>query len=89
MIYAIGLGSVTPATAAGTLVTGTTQLTNTLQVLFGTTPAVVSYNGLSSDIGIYQVNVVVPGIADNDAAPLTFNLGGVAGSQTLYIAVKQ
>ena len=49
----------------------------------------VSYNGLSSDIGIYQVNVVVPGIADNDAVPLTFNLGGVAGAQTLYIAVKQ
>jgi hypothetical protein len=28
-------------------------------------------------------------VADNDLVPLTFNLGGVAGTQTLFTAVQQ
>jgi uncharacterized protein (TIGR03437 family) len=55
----------------------------------GTTPAIVSYDGLSGDIGVYQINVVVPPVGNNDAVPLTFNLGGVPASQTLYIAVHE
>ena len=58
-------------------------------MLFDTTPATVAYDGLSGDIGVYQINVVVPAVPDNDAVPLTFNLGGVPGTQTLYIAVHQ
>jgi uncharacterized protein (TIGR03437 family) len=40
-------------------------------------------------VGVYQFDVVVPAIADNDLVPLTFKLGGVAGAQTLYTAVKE
>jgi hypothetical protein len=32
---------------------------------------------------------VVPAIPDNDLVPVTFKLGGVAGTQVLYTAVKQ
>ena len=36
-------------------------------------------------------NRIIPkclGVANNDLVPLTFNLGGVPGTQTLYIAVQ-
>ncbi len=89
VIYGVGFGPVTPAIPAGTLPSGTNTLTSNLQVLFDTTPATVAYDGLSGDIGVYQINVVVPAVPDNDAVPLTFNLGGVPGTQTLYIAVHQ
>jgi uncharacterized protein (TIGR03437 family) len=38
---------------------------------------------------LYQFNVTVPAVADNNLVPLTFSLGGVPGAQTLYIAVHQ
>jgi uncharacterized protein (TIGR03437 family) len=37
--------------------------------------------------GLYQFNVVVPASPGNGAVPLTFTVGGVAGTQTLYLAV--
>ena len=44
---------------------------------------------LRACVGLYQFNVVVPNVSDSDAVPLTFNLGGVQGSQTLYTTVKR
>jgi hypothetical protein len=38
---------------------------------------------------MYQFNVVVPAVADSNLVPFTFNLAGVAGTQTLYTAVHQ
>jgi len=50
----------------------------------------LSYGGLAPNfVGLYQFNVVVPNIADNDAAPLVFSLGGAPISQTLVTAVKK
>ena len=50
----------------------------------------MSYYGLSPGfVGLYQFNVVVPAVSNSDLVSLTFNLGGVAGSQTLYTAVRQ
>jgi len=40
-------------------------------------------------VGLYQFDVVVPAVPDSDLVPLTFNLGGTAGLQTLYTAVHQ
>jgi hypothetical protein len=40
-------------------------------------------------VGVYQFDVVVPAIPNNDLVPLSFKLGGVAGAQTLYTAVHQ
>ncbi|MGH9664972.1 MAG: hypothetical protein ACRD9L_11160 [Bryobacteraceae bacterium] len=55
----------------------------------GQTEAATSYAGLApSAIGLYQFNVVVPSVPANDAVPLTFTLGGVSGTQTLYTAVQ-
>jgi hypothetical protein len=49
----------------------------------------LTYDGLApSEVGLYQFNVTVPNIASSDTTPVTFTLGGVAGTQTLYIAIQ-
>jgi len=90
VIYGVGFGSVTPNIPAGQLVTENNQLSASFQILFGQTSAKLSYFGLApSETGVYQFDIVVPTVANNDLVPLTFNLGGVASTQTLFIAVHQ
>jgi uncharacterized protein (TIGR03437 family) len=81
---------VTPNIPAGQIVQQQNALTPPLQILFGQTTATLSYAGLAQGaVGLYQINLVVPNVPDNDAVPLTFTLGGVSGAQTLYTAVKR
>ncbi|HTS48449.1 MAG TPA: kelch repeat-containing protein [Bryobacteraceae bacterium] len=88
--YGIGFGSVTPDTPAGEIAPQSTQLALPLQVLFGQTPAQVSYAGLAPGfVGLYQFDLLVPAVPNSDLVPVTFNLGGVSGTQTLYTAVQQ
>ena len=88
IIYGVGFGAVTPNIPAGEIVTEQNQLTQTFEMEFGTAQAQVPYFGLAPNlVGVYQFNVVVPDVLDNDLVPLTFKLGGVAGSQTLFTAV--
>jgi len=50
--------------------------------------AKLSHDGPAPSLtGLYQFNVVVPNVSANDAMPISFHLGGVAGTQRLYIAV--
>jgi uncharacterized protein (TIGR03437 family) len=89
VLYGVGFGSVTPATPAGEIVSQSNQLVSPLQFYFGGTPAVASYAGLAPGyVGLYQFDVVVPTIPANNLTPITFTLGGVAGTQTLYTAVQ-
>jgi uncharacterized protein (TIGR03437 family) len=90
VIYGVGFGSVTPNIPAGEIVTEANQLSAPFEILFGKTSAQLPYFGLApSFVGLYQFNVTVPSVANNDLVPLTFNLGGVAGGQTLFTAVQQ
>jgi uncharacterized protein (TIGR03437 family) len=89
-LFGNGFGAVTPVPNQGQLVQQLNQLTTPLQIMFGDAPATVVYWGLAPGaIGLYQFNVVVPNVADSDAVPVTFTLGGVAGTQTLFTAVHQ
>ena len=91
-IYGGGFG---PAAAngvpipPGVVVMQTNSLINAMQMAFGGTQATLLYQGLSpSSVGLYQFDVIVPpSLANSDAVPLTFNVGGNTGSQTLYTAV--
>jgi uncharacterized protein (TIGR03437 family) len=92
VMYGVGFGSVTPNIPAGEIATGANELTAPLKIMFGSTPAQspLAYFGLApSAVGLYQFNVVVPTVADSNLIPLTFTLGGTAGTQTLYTAVSQ
>jgi uncharacterized protein (TIGR03437 family) len=63
-----------PHIPAGQIVTQLNQLVAPLQILFGPTAASVTYSGLAPNfVGLYQFNVTVPAVADNDAIPLTFS----------------
>ena len=87
-IYGVGFGPVSGGFTAGAIVTAQNSLTNQLQIVFGSAVANLSYDGLApSFTGLYQLNVVVPNMTANGAAPVTFNLGGTKGTQILYIAV--
>jgi uncharacterized protein (TIGR03437 family) len=90
VVYGIGFGAVTPPTPVGQIASGQSQLVLPLQVQFGGIPAALSYAGLSPDsVGLYQFNLTVPAIPDNDLVPFTFTLGGTPGMQTLFTAVHQ
>jgi len=89
-MYGIGFGPVIPNISAGQIVDQSNQLASSLQILFGQTPAQIVYSGLTVGlVGLYQFNVVVPAVPDNDLVPLTFLLAGVPAPQTLYTAVHQ
>ena len=47
VMYGLGFGPVRPNLRAGTLVGASNSLTSSLQVLFGNTPATLSYAGLA------------------------------------------
>ena len=87
-LFGVGFGSVTPSEVAGQVVQQDNALTTPVQFSIGQMPATAPYAGLApQSVGLYQFNVVVPNGAAGNAVPLTFNLGGVNGTQTLYIAV--
>jgi uncharacterized protein (TIGR03437 family) len=89
-LYGVGFGPVSGGFSAGEIVTGDNQLTTSFQMTFGGSMAQLTYDGLAPTfVGLYQFDVVVPAIADSDAVPLTFNLGGTPGTQALYTAVQQ
>ena len=89
ILYGVGFGPVTPNIPAGQIVSQTNQLAATFQAFFNGTPATVSFAGLTGGyLGLYQFNVVVPNVAASDTVPLTFSVGGSAGTQKLLIAIS-
>ena len=88
-LYGVGFGMVTPFVPAGQSAPGgLTALNAPVEVLFGTTPATLQYQGLAPGlVGLYQFNVLVPQVAASNAVPLTFSQGGVTLPQKLYTAV--
>jgi uncharacterized protein (TIGR03437 family) len=92
IIYGVGFGTVLDSgnqnIPAGTIVTASNKLSNSFSMDFGGAAATLSYSGLAPNfVGLYQFNVVVPSVANNDLVSLTFKLNGASGSQTLFIAV--
>ena len=90
ILYGIGFGTVTPLIDAGQIAMQSNQLVDLFAIYFGEAQGQVLYSGLApGSVGLYQFNVVVPPVPDNDLIPVSFTLGGVAGTQKLYTAVRQ
>jgi uncharacterized protein (TIGR03437 family) len=94
VIYGVGFGPVQDSGGqdipAGTIVTAANKLAKSFSMSIGGQPATLIYQGLAPNfVGLYQFNVTVPNIADNDLAPLTYTLDGAAGPQTLFLAVHK
>ena len=90
-IYCTGLGPVTnqPASGAPTPESPLARTTDQPQVTIGEAPATVAFSGLApGEVGLYQVNVEVPGNAPTGSAvPLKLTISGVE-SNTVTIAVE-
>jgi len=90
VLYGIGFGLVIPPSPAGIIAPAGTKVILPLQISFGQTPAQLSFYGLATGfVGLYQFNVVVPAVPDNDLVPVTVSLAGNPGAQTLYTAVHK
>jgi uncharacterized protein (TIGR03437 family) len=88
MLYGVDFGQVNQGIPPGQIAQGQTSLAAPLSMSISGSPATLRYQGLAPGfVGLYQFNVVVPSIAASDAAPLTFTLGGVAGTQKLFLAI--
>jgi uncharacterized protein (TIGR03437 family) len=89
VLYGIGFGPVAPVANPGQIVQLVNKVDTPVQILFGQTAVTPVYQGLApGSVGLYQFNVVVPGVAANPLTPFTFSQGGVGGTQTLYIAIS-
>jgi uncharacterized protein (TIGR03437 family) len=87
--YGVGFGPVTPNIPAGQTVQQLNALSASFHIFIGGTEATFNYDGLVyGSIGLYQVNAIVPSVTNSDTVPVVFTLAGVAGQQTLYIAVQ-
>jgi uncharacterized protein (TIGR03437 family) len=87
-LYGIGFGEVNQGIPPGQIAEGQTSLAAPLTVSIGGASAKITYQGLAPTyVGLYQINIVVPNIAASDSAPLTFTLGGVGGTQKLFLAI--
>jgi uncharacterized protein (TIGR03437 family) len=87
-LYGIGFGEVNQGIPPGQIAQGITSLAAPFAISIGGTTASVTYSGLAPTfVGLYQFDVVVPTIGATNAAPVTFTLGGVSGTQKLSLAV--
>ena len=92
IIYATGLGAVSPAIANGASPSSTQVSTTTTNptVLIGGVPAQqVLFSGLApGDVGVYQLNVVLaPNTPTGNAVSLQIQMGGVTSTDKLTMAV--
>jgi uncharacterized protein (TIGR03437 family) len=90
-LYGVGFGAVAPNTPAGQIVQASNTLASPFVLMVGirSAPATVAYAGLAPGlVGLYQFNVIVPPSSGTGTVPLSFTLGGVSGTQQLFIAVQ-
>jgi uncharacterized protein (TIGR03437 family) len=92
VIYAIGLGVVSPAVIAGDASPSSPPSTipGTVTVQIGGVPAKVAFAGLTpTAVGLYQVNVTVPaGIAPGPQVPVTISVGAKASSGATVMGIR-
>ena len=91
LVYANGLGAVTPAITTGANSQDVTRITQTTPtVLIQGQSAKVTFSGLSPRIpGLNLLSVVVPpGITSSDSAPIQIQIGSTTTTAQITIAVR-
>jgi uncharacterized protein (TIGR03437 family) len=89
ILYATGLGQVTPAVATGGLPAGASNTVAAVALSIGGIPVIPDFAGLAGCcVGLNQINVRVPsGVSSGSAVPVMLNIGGQS-SNTVAIAVQ-
>jgi uncharacterized protein (TIGR03437 family) len=90
VVYAGGLGALNSPVPTGGLppagVFPTTTTTPT--ILVNNTPAEVLYSGVSTFVGVYQINIKVPPVVAASALPFQVQIGGLTSTADTTIAVQ-
>jgi uncharacterized protein (TIGR03437 family) len=85
--YGIGFGDVTPSILPGVIGAQAT-LVNKVAISFGSTPATISYQGLTPGaVGLYQFNFTVPTTLANGDYQINATQGGTTVPQTMSLTV--
>jgi uncharacterized protein (TIGR03437 family) len=90
IIYANGLGAVTPTIKDGFASTDTVRNTDTKPVVMvGGMSVPVLFSGLSTFVGVNQINIQLPsGTPTGSAVPIQIQVGGLTSVATATIAVQ-
>lgn len=90
IVYAGGLGALDNAVQTGQLPPAgvVARTTTTPTVLVNNVPADVLYSGMSTFVGVYQINVRVPQVAAGSALPFQIQVGGLTTPASTNIAVQ-
>jgi uncharacterized protein (TIGR03437 family) len=90
LVYVGGLGPLDNAVQTGQLpATGViARTTTTPMVLVNNVPAEVLYSGMSSFVGVYQINMRVPPGVTGGALPFQVQIGGLTTKNSTNIAVQ-
>jgi uncharacterized protein (TIGR03437 family) len=90
IIYADGLGAVTPSIQDGQASTDTVRNTVTTPVVMvGGMQVQVLFSGLSTFVGVNQINIMLPpGTPTGSAVPIQIQVGGLLSSSSATIAVQ-
>ena len=90
IVYATGLGPVTPTVASGGLGYPPLHNTNTTPtVLIGNVQATVPFSGLTPQFpGVYQLNIGVPQGPAGNSVPLQIQMGGITSPANAVIGVS-
>jgi uncharacterized protein (TIGR03437 family) len=90
IIYADGLGAVTPPIKDGAASTDTVRNTDTKPVVMvGGMSVQVLFSGLSTFVGVNQINIQLPsGTPTGSAVPIQIQVGGLTSPATATIAVQ-
>jgi len=90
IVYATGLGAVTPSVADGAASLDALRQTLTQPVvLVGGLNAQVQFSGLSPQfVGVNQLNIVIPNVPAGNNVPIQIQVGGITSPNNITIAVN-
>ncbi len=90
-LFATGFGATAPSYGPGELPSGAAQVTAPVSITFGGVKLAASdilYAGVTSNAGLYQVNLRVPSQVVDGNQSLTITIGGVASPAGGFITVQ-
>jgi uncharacterized protein (TIGR03437 family) len=89
-LFATGFGPTSPSFGAGQLPNAAAQVTNSITVTVGGTvldAAHVLYAGVTSDAGLYQLNIQLPANTPDGDQAIVVNIGGVTSPSGAFVTV--
>lgn len=86
-LYGTGFGPTVPTVAAGVVFEGSAPTSNAVTITIGDVPSTVSFAGLVG-AGLYQINVVVPTLADGDYA-VVCQVAGISTQSGVVLKVQR